>query len=382
MALVGVATIMLGGCAEIGQFGDPFGSIPSARHRCRDRPTADRLDRPRRRQQPSRSRISSRRRSGRSTTSRPLRRLRALLCRASGRPACRTPRSARSDRQRAARAAERAVLFRAGRLRAALGAVGARAVLCPARPRRRGIGGWSAEGGTPVVVAQGETADTIAQRYGVPTETLLQRQRLSTRAQVQPGARLTIPVYHAGGARSRRRRASGGAGAAAPRLASKSLAGEECSGAKQAALRAGVQKLAAEEPDASALPADKRAKLAQAKADQPKAASPRRTPPRRRKRPRTESRRGGAGRPGQGGAAATAKTEAAAAKTSPRPSSRRPSPRSCRVAAADRAGRPRPRSAKGRSRTRTDRQPAAGDQPAPPPAIPPIPNFAGPRGAA
>ena len=41
------------------------------------------------------------------------------------------------------------------------------------RANPNSLGGWTAEGGTPVVVAQGESADIIAQRYGVPVATLL-----------------------------------------------------------------------------------------------------------------------------------------------------------------------------------------------------------------
>lgn len=56
---------------------------------------------------------------------------------------------------------------------------------------------WSIEGGTPVVVAQGETASTIASRYGVPTDAMLRLNGFASAQQVQPGARLVIPVYHA-----------------------------------------------------------------------------------------------------------------------------------------------------------------------------------------
>ncbi len=66
-----------------------------------------------------------------------------------------------------------------------------------ARPKATGVGGWSPEGGTPIVVAQGENAEIIAQRYGVPLATLLRLNGYNTRAQVQPGARMVIPVYHA-----------------------------------------------------------------------------------------------------------------------------------------------------------------------------------------
>ncbi|MCW2316957.1 murein DD-endopeptidase MepM/ murein hydrolase activator NlpD [Rhodoblastus acidophilus] len=74
------------------------------------------------------------------------------------------------------------------------------------------VGGWTVEGGVPVVVAQGESAKAIANRYGVPTDTLLQLNGYSSAAQVQPGSRLTIPVYNAN------HRAEA-AGAPAPRVA-------------------------------------------------------------------------------------------------------------------------------------------------------------------
>jgi hypothetical protein len=56
---------------------------------------------------------------------------------------------------------------------------------------------WSAEGGAPVVVAQGENAGMIANRYGVPTDALLHVNGYQTASQVQPGARMVIPVYRA-----------------------------------------------------------------------------------------------------------------------------------------------------------------------------------------
>ena len=61
----------------------------------------------------------------------------------------------------------------------------------------RGTGGWSAEGGTPIVVAQGESASMLATRYGVPTDVLLRTNGFTSATQVQPGARLVIPVYGA-----------------------------------------------------------------------------------------------------------------------------------------------------------------------------------------
>lgn len=71
----------------------------------------------------------------------------------------------------------------------------------PTRVAAAGAAGhWSAEGGTPVVVAQGETAALLSTRYGVPTDALLRANGFNVASQVQPGSRLVIPVYRAGGA--------------------------------------------------------------------------------------------------------------------------------------------------------------------------------------
>lgn len=59
--------------------------------------------------------------------------------------------------------------------------------------------GWSAQGGTPIVVAQGETLDMLSSRYGVPRAALISANGLSS-PNVAPGTRLTIPVYNAAGA--------------------------------------------------------------------------------------------------------------------------------------------------------------------------------------
>jgi murein DD-endopeptidase MepM/ murein hydrolase activator NlpD len=63
-----------------------------------------------------------------------------------------------------------------------------------------GASHWTADGGTPVTVGSGETAAVLATRYGVPTDALLHANGYSNVAQVQPGARLIIPVYRAGAA--------------------------------------------------------------------------------------------------------------------------------------------------------------------------------------
>ncbi len=56
---------------------------------------------------------------------------------------------------------------------------------------------WSAEGGTPVVVAEGKSAGVIATRYGVPVDALLRVNGFGKAAEVHPGSRLVIPIYRA-----------------------------------------------------------------------------------------------------------------------------------------------------------------------------------------
>jgi murein DD-endopeptidase MepM/ murein hydrolase activator NlpD len=63
-------------------------------------------------------------------------------------------------------------------------------------PAAGNASGWSAQGGTPVVVAQGETLDMISSRYGVPRAALISANGLSS-PNIAPGSRLTIPVYNA-----------------------------------------------------------------------------------------------------------------------------------------------------------------------------------------
>lgn len=59
--------------------------------------------------------------------------------------------------------------------------------------------GWTAVGGSPIVVAQGETLDTLSTRYGVPTAALLKANGLSNASQVKDGMRIVVPVYRADG---------------------------------------------------------------------------------------------------------------------------------------------------------------------------------------
>src|SRR5256885_12244247 len=52
---------------------------------------------------------------------------------------------------------------------------------------------WSWDGGTAVIVAQGETIDTISRRHGVPAPAIMQANNMTHAAQLQPGQRPVIP---------------------------------------------------------------------------------------------------------------------------------------------------------------------------------------------
>ena len=62
--------------------------------------------------------------------------------------------------------------------------------------------GWSARGGTPVVVGQNDSLDTLSRRYGVPAAALLSANGLSSPAEVRGGMHIVVPVYSAGGGRA------------------------------------------------------------------------------------------------------------------------------------------------------------------------------------
>ena len=73
--------------------------------------------------------------------------------------------------------------------------------------------GWTAAGGSPIVVANGETLDTLSGRYGVPAAAILSANGLSSASEVKGGMHIVVPVYHADGhavasAETRRRRES------------------------------------------------------------------------------------------------------------------------------------------------------------------------------
>ena len=54
---------------------------------------------------------------------------------------------------------------------------------------------WSAQGGTPVTLAEGETPEILANRYGVPADVLVRVNGFSNASEVTAGSRLVIPVY-------------------------------------------------------------------------------------------------------------------------------------------------------------------------------------------
>jgi len=60
--------------------------------------------------------------------------------------------------------------------------------------------GWSAVGGSPIVVAEGDTLDTVSRRYGVPASAMLKANGLNSSSQVHGGVHLVVPVYNSNGA--------------------------------------------------------------------------------------------------------------------------------------------------------------------------------------
>jgi murein DD-endopeptidase MepM/ murein hydrolase activator NlpD len=52
---------------------------------------------------------------------------------------------------------------------------------------------WTWEGGTPIVVARGETVETIARKHGVPVSAIRSANNLTSAAAVRPGQHLVIP---------------------------------------------------------------------------------------------------------------------------------------------------------------------------------------------
>ena len=68
----------------------------------------------------------------------------------------------------------------------------------PAPPKPSGA--WTWDGGSPVTVGYGETAEAIARRHGVPLAARLQTNGIRNAADIRPGQRLVIPRYVSNGA--------------------------------------------------------------------------------------------------------------------------------------------------------------------------------------
>ena len=55
--------------------------------------------------------------------------------------------------------------------------------------------GWTATGGTVVVIGQGETLDSVARRYGVPADAIVSVNGIDDPSRVRPGTQIVIPTY-------------------------------------------------------------------------------------------------------------------------------------------------------------------------------------------
>ncbi len=66
-----------------------------------------------------------------------------------------------------------------------------RPIAAPPKP----AGEWTWDGGSPVTVGHGESAEQIARKHGVPLTALLQTNGITNAAAIRPGQRLVIPRY-------------------------------------------------------------------------------------------------------------------------------------------------------------------------------------------
>jgi LysM repeat protein len=99
--------------------------------------------------------------------------------------------------------------------------------------------GWSAHGGSAIVVAHGENAQILANRYGVPVDALVRTNGFASASQVRPGTHVVIPVYNAALA------ASSGARVAAHSAPGKPAAPAKVAGAPPRTLASQAQSLKA-----------------------------------------------------------------------------------------------------------------------------------------
>jgi len=56
--------------------------------------------------------------------------------------------------------------------------------------------GWNWDGGTAIMVGRGETAESLASKYGVPASAIIEANGLHGPRDIRPGQRLVIPKYN------------------------------------------------------------------------------------------------------------------------------------------------------------------------------------------
>ncbi len=130
--------------------------------------------------------------------------------------------------------------------------------------------GWSAQGGSPIVVAQGENAQILSTRYGVPVDALVRANGLASASQVRPGTRIVIPVYNAALAASSGARVAAHSAPGKPAAPAKVAGGRPRTLASQAeSLKAGKTRTAATKAAAARKPTAPAAKRETAQAKIP-----------------------------------------------------------------------------------------------------------------
>ncbi|MGC2221586.1 MAG: LysM peptidoglycan-binding domain-containing M23 family metallopeptidase [Methylocella sp.] len=141
----------------------------------------------------------------------------------------------------------------------------------PAPPQgMQSAAGWSAKGGSPIVVAQGENAQILSNRYGVPLDALVRANGLASASQIRPGTHIVIPVYNAALATSSGARVAAHSAAAKPAAPAKVAGGRPRTLASQAeSLKAGKTRTAATKAAAARKPTAPAAKQETAQAKMP-----------------------------------------------------------------------------------------------------------------
>jgi murein DD-endopeptidase MepM/ murein hydrolase activator NlpD len=141
----------------------------------------------------------------------------------------------------------------------------------PAPPRgAQSAAGWSAKGGSPIVVAQGENAQILSNRYGVPVDALVRANGFASASQIRPGTRIVIPVYDAALAASSGARVAAHSAAAKPAAPAKVAGGRPRTLVSQAeSLKAGKTRTAATKAVAARKPTAPAAKQETAQAKMP-----------------------------------------------------------------------------------------------------------------